>query len=94
MNIQLLNNSGQSIQTLLITALVLLVLTGGLWWCMEEVNQFRNWSQRPRPPPRDRTTTRPTYNVAVRIWMVVWLISSRALHVGSYDQGMVVYPGQ
>ena len=70
MNIQQLNNSGQSIQTFIVTAVVILLLTGGSWLCMEEINQYRSWSRRHRPR---RSHTHPTYNMAMRIRMLVWL---------------------
>ena len=73
MNIQQLNNSGQSIQTFLVTAVVILVLTGVSWLCTDQVNQYRSWSRRPRPLPFGQSSTRPTYSIAVRVRMLVWL---------------------
>ena len=73
MNIQQLNNSGQSIQTFLITAVVILLLTGGCWLCTEEVNQYRSWSHRRRTRPFGQSSTRSAYSIAVRIRLLVWL---------------------
>ena len=73
MNIQQLNNSGQSIQTFLVTAVVILLLTGGSWLCMEEINQYRSWSRRHRPRRFGESHPRSTYNIAMRIRMLVWL---------------------
>ena len=76
MNIQQLNNSGKSIQTFIITAVVILLLTGGSWLCTEQVNQYRSWLQRPQssrewvPFP---SSPRPVYSIAVRVRMLVWL---------------------
>ena len=76
MNIQQLNNSGQSIQTYLVTAVVILLLTGGSWLCTEQVNQYRSWSRRSRPRHFGQSSTRPTYSIAVRVRMLVWLIAN------------------
>lgn len=77
MNIQQLNSSGQAIQTFLATAVILLLLTGGLWLCIEEVNEYRSWSQINRPYRRpgkiEYPPERPTYNIAIRVMMLVWL---------------------
>ena len=73
MNIQQLNRSGQSIQTSLVTALVILLLTGGLWLGIAEVNGYRSWSRRPRKIPSVLHSPRPDYNIAVRVRMLVWL---------------------
>ena len=74
MNIQQLNNSGQSLHTFLVTAVVVLLLTGVSWLCIEQVNGYRIWSRRPKPPPDSvLSSPRPTYNIAVRIWILVWL---------------------
>ena len=77
MNIQQLNSSGQAIQTFLVTAVVLLLLTGGLWFCIEEVNEYRSWVRidRPRVGPQiiDPPKSRSTYNILVRVMMLVWL---------------------
>ena len=74
MNIQQLNNSGQSLHTFLVTAVVVLLLTGVSWLCIEQVNGYRIWSRRARyvvlPTPY---LPRPTYNIAVRVRMLVWL---------------------
>ena len=74
MNIQQLNNSGQSIQTCLVTAVAILLLTGVSWLCTEQVNQYRSWLRRSRPRPFGQSSTRPTYNIAVRVRMLVWLV--------------------
>ena len=73
MNIQQLNNSGQSLQTFLVAAVVILLLTGILWLCTEQVNQYRNWLRRNRPRNFGQISTRPTYSIAVRVRMLVWL---------------------
>ena len=76
MNIQQLNNSGQSIQTFFVTAVVILLLTGGTWLCIEEINEYRSWSQKngPRALRSKGLLARPTYNIAMRARMLVWLI--------------------
>ena len=74
MNIQQLNNSGQSMKTFLVTTVVILVLTGVSWLCTHEVNQYRSWSRRPKPPLLGKYLPRPTYSIAVRVRMLVWLI--------------------
>ena len=73
MNLQQLNNSGKPLQTFLVTAVVILVLTGGLWLCMEEANQYRSWARRPIRHVAVSSSPRPTYNLAVRVRMLVWL---------------------
>ena len=74
MNIQQLNNSGLSIWTFFVTAVVLLLLTGGLWLCIAEVNGYRAWSRRPRSiGALEPYVPGPAYNIAVRFRMLVWL---------------------
>ena len=63
MNIQQLNNSGQPIQTYLVTAVVILLLTGGSWLCTEQVNEYRTW----------RPLNTPTYSIAVRVRLSIFL---------------------
>ena len=63
MNIQQLNNSGQSIQTYLVTAVLILLLTGGLWLCGEQVNRYHEGI-----PGETRM-----YTIAERVRLLVWL---------------------
>ena len=73
MNIQQLNDSGQSLKTFLVTAVVILLLTGGLWLCIAEVNGYLSWSQRPRRMALEWSLPRPAYNIAVRVRLLIWL---------------------
>ena len=78
MNIQQLNDSGLSIWTFFVTAVVLLLLTEGLWLCIAEVNGYRTWSTRDRPEGGpERFPPGPTFSIAVRFRMLVWLYHHR-----------------
>ena len=63
MNIQQLNNSGQSIQAFLVTAVIILLLTGGSWLCGEQVNRYYEW----------RPAETRIYSIAERVRLLVWL---------------------
>ena len=67
MNIQQLNNSGQSIQAFLVTAVIILLLTGGLWLCGEQVNRYHEWV-----PGETRI-----YTIVERVRLLVWLYCHR-----------------
>ena len=73
MNIQQLNSSGQSIKTFIMTAVVMLLLTGGSWLCIEEINGYYSWLRRPKRSTPVQALTRQTYNITVRVAMLVWL---------------------
>ena len=73
MNIQQLNNSGKSIQTFLVTAVVILLLTGFAWMCVEGVNACRTWSRGPKPSPYV-PQPRPNHTMPVRVYILAWLI--------------------
>lgn len=73
MNIQQLNQSGQSIWTFLITAFVILFLTGIWWMCVKVFNDYRSWSRKAKPSPFI-LRPRPNYTIMMRVWMLIWLI--------------------
>ena len=73
MNLQQLNGSGRSLGDFIGTAAIALVLTGGTWWIMEQLNYLLAWPKRgaeAQVPP----TQHPGYAISVRLTMIAWLI--------------------
>lgn len=74
MNIYQLNRSGQNISVFLVTALIALVVTGGAWYLMEQVNSYLKWrTARLRKDDHKRTK----FPIMTRINMLVWVSLSR-----------------
>lgn len=65
MNLQQLNQSGQNVWSFLMTALVSLLVTGFMWFCLEEYNSFMAWIHNPVDEYGRRR--RPRHSVAVRV---------------------------
>lgn len=72
MNLQQLNGSGRGLGDFIGTAAIALVLTGGTWWIMEQLNYLLAWRKRgaeAQPQP----TQHPDYAISVRLMMIAWL---------------------
>ena len=46
MNLQQLNQSGRSIWSFLVTAIVSLLVTGSIWFCLEQYNSVADWKRK------------------------------------------------
>lgn len=74
MNLQQLNGSGKSLGDFFGTAVVALVLTGGLWCLTVQLNSVLVWRKRRVEVPRYQK--RPNYAIAVRLAMLAWLVTN------------------
>ncbi len=66
MNLNELNGSGKSFRVFLTTAIIALLVTGALWFLLEEVNNYLRW-RKWKHAPRERFT------IGSRIGMLAWL---------------------
>ena len=66
MNIQQINGSGHSIWIFVVTSIAALVITGSVWYLIEEWNKIK--------ASRRDLDKLPTYCLAFRIYMVGWLV--------------------
>ncbi|KAL8841910.1 MAG: hypothetical protein Q9170_000690 [Blastenia crenularia] len=82
MNLQQLNNSGQTLWKFVITAIVAMLVTAGTWYVFEAANTYRIWlrecSEKKEESDRTRKShkgpTNPSFKVAERVAMIVWLL--------------------
>ena len=75
MNLQQLNGSGRSLADFVLTALLALIITGGAWYVIEVLNEYRKW-QEDRNQQWSRKEPSFNHSVAERIGMIVWLLRS------------------
>lgn len=73
-NLQQLNGNGKSLQDFIGTSLVALVITGGLWFSIEQVNHYQYWHSNHDGKVQ---AAKPSYSMGERIAMVVWLLRHR-----------------
>ena len=66
MNIQQINGSGHNIWLFAITSVVALLITGVVWYSIEEINNIRIFYRDRRKAPR--------YGLAYRIYMLGWVV--------------------
>ena len=71
MNIQQLNKSGPNLGVFFGTTVIALLNNGGVWLCIQGINNYRAWRQE---DVEDLTHDTPEQTVLARIWMFVWLI--------------------
>ncbi len=74
MNIEQLNGSGQHLSVFITTAILTLVVTGGSWFLIEQMNSYRKWRRRSSEQQYDGKTQ---FTVAVRLALIAWLVSNR-----------------
>ena len=73
MNLQQLNGSGRNFGVFIETAAIALVLTGGTWWIIEQLNYLLAWRRR-GAEAQPHLTQSPDYAISVRLTMIAWLI--------------------
>ena len=66
MNIQQINGSGHSIWIFAVTSFAALLITGSVWYSIEEWNKLK--------ASRRDLNKRPKYSLALRMYMVGWLV--------------------
>ena len=67
-NLNQLNGSGQNLWVFLTTAIAILVLTGGSWFCLEQISSYRTWRQE-----ANLEKAQTQYSIAVRLAMLFLL---------------------
>ncbi len=72
MNLQQLNGSGQFVRDFVLTALIALIITGGTWYFIEELNGYKNW-QGTRESSKAGTKI-PKLSMGRRVAMITWLV--------------------
>ena len=72
MNLEQLNGSGQHLQVFIVTAVILLAVTGTSWFIIEQTNSYRKWHQRSLDETYDGQTQ---FAIAVRLALLFWLVS-------------------
>ena len=65
MNIQQINGSGHSIWIFVVTSVAALIITGSVWYLIEESNKMK--------ASRRDLNKRPRYSLALRVYMVGWM---------------------
>ena len=68
MNLQQLNQNGRTLKDFIVTAVVALLVTGALWWFIEEANRFRSWQKGDVKPAE--------YCLTLRILLILWLVKN------------------
>ena len=66
MNIQQINGSGHSIWIFVVTSIAALLITGSVWYSLEESNKMK--------ATRQDLNKIPKYSLALRVYMVGWLV--------------------
>ena len=76
MNIQQLNQNGQTIWVFFTTAVVALVLTGGSWRCSKSTYEAMSWykERAVAKEANDKEEKRREYGLLVRMTMLIWLV--------------------
>ena len=74
MNLQQLNNNGRPLSVFVITAILALVGTGIIWFCLDQYNGFIKWKKDERQYDHK---TRTKFNLTVRLAMLWWLVRHR-----------------
>ncbi len=75
MDLQQLNDSGQQIWVFIITAVAAILVTAGLWFCFEQVIDYKTWQQREQGGIFwGKYHPESKYFVATRLKMFVWLV--------------------
>ena len=72
MNLEQLNGSGQHLRVFIITAVILLAVTGGSWFVIEQTNSYLKWQKRSLNETYDGQTP---FALAVRLALLLWLVS-------------------
>ena len=72
MNLKQLNGSGQHLRAFIITAVILLAVTGGSWFLIEQTNSYMKWQKRTLDDKYDGNTQ---FALGVRLALLAWLIS-------------------
>ena len=73
MNLQQLNQSGQTIQSFVVTAIIALLITGLMWFCLEQYNSIVGWKREGRVIDLGRDPT-PKRSIALRVARALGLI--------------------
>jgi hypothetical protein len=76
MNLQQLNGSGKSLQAFIGTSFVALVITGGTWFFIEQLNGYRYWHSKRYERAQ---TVKSKFSVGERIAMIAWLFGNNEL---------------
>ena len=71
MNIEQLNGNGQHVWVFVLTAVVALIITGGSWYVIEQINSYRKWRRRSTEQQYDGNTH---FSLAVRLAMIALLL--------------------
>lgn len=74
MNLQQLNNNGRPLYVFFITAILALVSTGIVWFCIDQYNGFMNWKTDER---QYGVKTCTKFNLTSRLAMLGWLVRHR-----------------
>lgn len=76
MNIQQLNGNGKPLQAFISTSIVALVITGGTWFFIEEINSYRYWHSK---RSEQEQTVKSKFSPGERIAMIAWLLRNDKL---------------
>lgn len=83
MNLQELNQNGQHLSVFLTTAITTMLITTGLWFCFEQVNNYKTWTGEVQERRLENNSVRDydrrsgrTYALATRVAMLVWLLQN------------------
>ena len=77
MNLQQLNSNGQQIWVFIITAVTAILVTAGLWFCFELINDYKAWQERKQGGILwENYHPKPKYFFAARLMMFFWLVKN------------------
>ena len=77
MNLQQLNNNGQQVWVFIITAVTAILVTAGLWYCFEQINDHKAWQWHEQEGILwNDDEPKPKYPVVIRVAMFVWLVKN------------------
>ena len=73
MNIEQLNQSGQQLRVFFITTILALLVTGAVWFCVDQIKAYVTWRQGEADVGAKQ---RSNYSIIVRAAMIVWLVKN------------------
>lgn len=76
MNLQQLNQEGQQLWVFITTAALAVIITGGIWWTINQVNSVRRWIRKPELVDKSDNKRDPQYSIGVRLAMLYYLVFS------------------
>ncbi len=89
MNLQQLNQSGQTVGSFLVTASVSLLVTGFMWFCLEDYNSIMDWNRKTDEEKRSDPNSGPDHSVTLRVFCFLRFVFLLVWRWGSTYGGII-----